>query len=114
MHLTVHTYKTESGKDLIRTYVDTLPINESVDGTSVIEALEDGRLDELKINHWQGKIYEIYFYRHNRIFYVAIEDTDIYLLHACKKQKNKTEKKDAQIIIKRAKELGKQLSKKLI
>jgi len=39
---------------------------------------------------------------------------NIYLLHACRKQKNKTEKKDAHIVRKRAKELNKMLGKKFI
>ena len=34
------------------------------------------------------------FYKHNRIFYITVDKDNIYLLHACKKQKNKTEKKD--------------------
>ena len=63
---------------------------------------------------WQGKVWEVYFYKHNRIFYVTIQDTDIYLLHACKKQKNKTEKNDKDIVIKRAKELSGFISKKII
>ena len=110
----VHNYTTTGGKDLIQEYIDKLPANEAADGASVLKSLEDDKLDELRVEHWQGKIYEIYFYRHNRIFYVTIEDTDIYLLHACKKQKNKTEKKDARIVISRAKELGNELSKKFI
>lgn len=41
-------------------------------------------------------------------------ESDIYLLHACRKQKNKTEKKDKNIVIKRAKELGILLKKSFI
>ena len=112
--MNVHNYETAGGKDIIQEYIDNLPIDEAVDGASVIKAIKDDRLDELKINHWQGKIYEVYFYRYNRIFFIAIENTDMYLLHACRKQKNKTEKKDSIVIIKRAKELGKKLSMKFI
>jgi phage-related protein len=43
-----------------------------------------------------------------------VDGQDVYMLHACRKQKNKTEKQDSVIIIKRAKELEKQLSKKFI
>jgi len=43
------------------------------------------------------------------MFYVVVEDTDIYILHACRKQKSKTEKRDSEIVIKRAKELGNKL-----
>ena len=38
----------------------------------------------------------------------------MYLLHACRKQKNRTEKNDKNIVIKRAKELGKELGKDFI
>ena len=38
----------------------------------------------------------------------------MYLLHACRKQKNQTEKKDKKIVIKRAKEIGKFLGKTFI
>jgi len=112
--LNVHNYKTTGGKDIIQEYIDKLPVDEAVDGASVIKAFKDDRLDELKIDHWQGKIYEVYFYRYNRIFFVVIKDIDVYFLHACRKQKNKTEKKDSVTVIKRAKELGKKLSKKFI
>lgn len=59
-------------------------------------------------------IYEVYFQKHNRIFYIMVDKDNIYLLHACRKQKNKTEKKDANIVRKRAKELSKLLGKKFI
>lgn len=110
----VHTYENSSGKDLIRKYIDKLSINEQVDGYSVLQAFEENRMDELTIKPWQGKIWEVYFYKHNRIFYVTIENQDVYLLHACKKQKNKTELKNKNIVIKRAKELGESLNKVLV
>ena len=110
----VHTYENSSGKDLIRKYIDKLSIDEQVDGYSVLKAFEEDRLDELTIKPWQGKVWEVYFYKHNRIFYVTIENKDVYLLHACKKQKNKTELKDKNIVIKRAKELGESINKVLV
>ena len=110
----VHNYKTASGKDLILEYIDSLPVPEAVDGLTVIQKLKYNKLDELVFKRWQGKIYEVYFYRHNRIFYVTIDDTEIYLLHACRKQKNKTELKDSKIVIRRAKELGDRVGKKFI
>jgi len=72
------------------------------------------RKNQLTIKPWQGKISEVYFYKHNRIFYVVVDGQDVHMLHACRKQKNKTEKQDSMIVINRAKELGKQLSKKFI
>ena len=58
--------------------------------------------------------YTVYFKKHNRIFYVVADGEDIYLLYACRKQKNQTEKADKKIVIKRAKELGKLLRKQFI
>jgi phage-related protein len=45
---------------------------------------------------------------------ITVDNDNIYLLHACHKQKNKTEKKDASIVRKRAKELNQMLGKKFI
>ena len=112
--MTVHHYKTQGGKDLILDYIMGLSKAEIVDGLSVLENFEKDEREKLNIKPWQGKVWEVYFYKHNRIFYVAIEDTDVYMLHACRKQKNKTEKTDSDIVIKRAKELGDMLSKKII
>lgn len=110
----VHHYKTSGGKDLILDYIFNLSKAEIIDGLSVLENMEKGNINSLTIKPWQGKVWEVYFYKHNRIFYVTIEDTDIYLLHTCRKQKNKTESKDKAIIIKRAKELEKLLGENLI
>ena len=97
----VHTYENSSGKDLIKKYIDKLSKEEQVDGYSVLQAFEEDRIDELNIKPWQGKVWEVYFYKHNRIFYVTIENEDVYLLHACRKQKNKTETIDKNIVISR-------------
>ena len=45
---------------------------------------------------------------------MTVDGTDMYLLHACKKQKNKTEMKDKKTVEKRARELGRILGKKFI
>ena len=62
----------------------------------------------------EWKNLKVYFYKHNRIFYIVAEEENIYLLHACRKQKNKTEKNDSKIIIGRAKELSKVIGKRII
>lgn len=110
----IHRYESNGGKDLILDYIDRLNTPEKVDGYAVMESLEAGRFDELAIKTWRGKISEVYFYKHNRLFYVIADGENMYLLHACRKQKNKTEKNDEEKIIKRAKELGLMLSKKFI
>lgn len=110
----VISYYSSRGEDLIVKYIKSLPADERVDGYHVIESMKQDRMDELKLKPWQGKIWEVYFYKHNRIFYVTIHGDEIYLLHACRKQKNKTEKTDSKIVITRAKELGERLNVKII
>jgi phage-related protein len=104
----VHTYETSSGKDLIREFINSLPHEERVMGLSIIEKLEEGgidALDSLNTKRIEGKIWEIKFWRFNRIFYVLEKENRIYLLHACKKQKNATELKDRRLAQQRAKEI---------
>lgn len=110
----LHDYETSSGRNVIKEYIDSLTIPEMVDGYSVREKMENGEFEKLNIKRWEKKIYEVYFYKHNRIFYIIPDGDNIYLLHAWRKQKNKTEKGDSKIIKKRAKELGKALGKKFI
>ena len=112
--MNVHTYETVGGKDLILEYITSLSKPEIIDGLSVLENFENDDFDKLNKKQWQGKVWEVYFYKNNRIFYVAIDGIDAYLLHACRKQKNKTEKVDKNIVIKRTKELERVLSKKLL
>jgi len=112
--MNVYRYKSTSGKDLILDYIKSLSKAEIADGLSVLEKFDNGEIDTLDMKVWQGKISEVYFYKHNRIFYVIVDGYDVYMLHACRKQKNKTEKRDGEIVIKRAKILGGKLSKKFI
>jgi len=112
--MNVHNYETAGGKDLILDYIMSLSKLEIIDGLTVLEKFENDDIDKLNIKHWRGKIWEVYFYKSNRIFYVAIDGKDAYMLHACRKQKNKTEKIDADIVVKRVKELEEQLTKKII
>lgn len=112
--MNIHTYQSTSGRDCIREYIDSLTEPEQVDALSVLESMEKGEFDKIQFKQWQKKVYEVYFRKHNRIFYVVADSTNIYLLHACQKQKNRTEKKDKNIVIKRARELGKQLGKAFV
>lgn len=107
-------FQSRSGKNLILEYVDSLPNDERVDGYSVLKCLEEGKMEQVRFKRWEKKVYEVYFYKHNRIFYVTVDKDKIYLLHACRKQKNRTEKRDKDIVENRAKELGKELGKSFI
>ena len=110
----LHHYFSNSGRNLILDYVKSLPDNERTDGFSVLQCLENGEMDKVRFKRWEKKVYEVYFYKDNRIFYVVADGDNMYLLHACRKQKNQTEKTDKKIVIKRAKELGKHLGKTFI
>lgn len=95
-------------------YIDSLTEPERVDALSVLECMEKGEFDKIFFKRWEKKVYEVYFRKHNRFFYVTVDNDDIYLLHVCRKQKNRTERKDSRIIKDRAKELGKALGKTFI
>lgn len=48
-------------------------IDEQVDGYSVLQHLERGEFDEIFFKQWEKKIYEVYFQKHNRIFYIVAD-----------------------------------------
>ena len=110
----LHDYESSSGRNLITDYIDGLTEDETIDGYSVREYMENGEFEKIFYKRWKNKIYEVYFYKHNRIFYIIPDGENIYCIHACRKQKNKTEKKDSKIVIKRAKELENLLGKKFV
>lgn len=114
MSLHLHPYCSNSGRNLIYEYIDSLPLDEQTDGYSVLKHMQKGEFDKIFVKPWEKKIYEVYFQKHNRIFYIMVDKENIYLLHACRKQKNKTEKTDANIVRKRAREIGGLLKKKFI
>ena len=133
----LHNYLSNSGRDLIYEYINSLPEAEKIDGYTVLQHMEKGEFDKILFKRWEKKVYEVYFQKNNRvfyitvdiivisieelavirlqrIFYITVDKENIYLLHSCRKQKNKTEKKDANIVRKRAKELGNMLGRKFI
>ncbi len=105
----IHAYTTKGGKNEIFGYLNSLPNKEKAEGYTIISMLEEKGMELLNIlntRQLQGKIWEIKFYRHNRIMYILIDEENIFLLHACKKQKNKAEKKNINIAVQRAKEIS--------
>lgn len=95
-------------------YINTLTIEEQVDGLAVLAYMEKGEFEKILWKRWDKKVYEVYFRKNNRIFYVVADKDNIYLLHACRKQKNKTERVDRNIVFARARELGKFLGRKIV
>ena len=115
--MNVHHYETSGGKDLILEYIDELPKNEKAEGLLILEILEEEGLtafDVLNTRQLKGKLWEIKFYNDNRIMYVVADGDNMYLVHVCKKQKNKAEKFELDKAVKRVKELEKELGKRFV
>ena len=60
---------------------------------------------ELDARQLRGKLWEVKFSQ-NRIMYIIADGDNIYMLHACKKQKEKAEQFEIDTAIQRAKENG--------
>lgn len=115
--MNIYRYTTKGGKDLIKEYLDKLPIKEKAHGYEIMEVLEEEGLtafDELNTRQLRKKLWEIKFNYRDRMMYVIADDDNLYILHACKKQKGKAELFELNKAIKRAKELGKELNKKFV
>lgn len=104
----VEMYETHGGKNLILDYINDLSSAEKAEAFVIIRKLRKrGKdvLDELDTRQVDGKLWEIKFYRHNRIFYCMVEEEKIFLLHACQKQKAKAEKFNLDTAKRRMKEV---------
>lgn len=53
--MTLHSYYSNSGKDLILDYINSLPEDEKTDGFSVMECMENGEFDKIKFKRWEKK-----------------------------------------------------------
>ena len=102
----IHDYITSGGKNVIKEYIRTRPMNERREIYRIRhEIILNGILAFQDINTRQlrGKLYEIK-YSDNRIMYIIKDYENVYFLHACQKQKGKSEKFELETAIKRAKE----------
>jgi len=104
----IHDYVTAGGKNLIKEYISTRPMSERREIYKIRhEIILNGltAFQELNTRQLRGKLYEIKC-SDNRIMYVIKDGDNVYFLHACQKQKGKTEKFDIDTALSRAKELG--------
>lgn len=103
----IHDYETNGGKNLIKEYLSSLPIEDCTEGYGIRhKIIKDGlsAFDGLVTRQLYRKLWEIKF-SSNRIMYVIADSDNVYFLHACKKQKGKAEKFELDKAISRAKEL---------
>jgi len=115
--MNVHKYETKGGKDVIIEYLDKLPNDEKALGYKILQDLEDDGLEALNMldtRKLKGKLWEIKFYEKNRLMYVVADEDNIYIVHVCKKQKQKAEKQELSRAERRIKELEKILDKKFL
>lgn len=112
----VFTYQADGGKDLIYSYINSLPKNESNRLHTILTKLEtDGieALNRMNTRQLYEKLYEIKC-SDDRLMYVIADEDSIYILHACKKQKGKAERHELKKAKRRANELGKELGKDFV
>ena len=105
--LRIHDYQTAAGKNLIKEYLHSLPQIEMYVGYHIRHMLGSrglSALEELNTRQLTGKPWEIKF-SHNRIMYIVADRDNIYMLHACKKQKSKAEQFEIDTAKRRAREL---------
>ena len=98
-------YHTDGGKNLIKDYLNKLPIPERTYGYAIRSKIKKEGItafDGLNTRKLVGKLWEIKFFG-NRIMYIIYDKNVVYFLHACKKQKGKAEKYDLDKAVKRAK-----------
>lgn len=115
--MNVFTYTTAGGKDLILMYLDSLQKDELAEGLRIIKSLEKYGLDALRAENTRqlkNKLWEIKFNYKDRMMYVVADKENLYIVHACKKQKGKAEKFELDKAIRRAKELGNELGKNFV
>ena len=104
----IYDYTTVGGKNVIMKYILELPDELQSIVFQIREDITEFGLEafvSLQTRQLIGKLREIRF-RNQRIVYVIVDKDAVYFLHICKKQKNKTQKKDIDTAVKRAGEYG--------
>jgi len=56
----LHNYLSNSGRDLIYEYINSLPEAEKIDGYTVLQHMEKGEFDKILFKRWEKKVYEVY------------------------------------------------------
>jgi len=99
-------FKTGSGRVPVLEYIQGLAKPERARALEAFEQIERHGFDAIRVQFRQieGKLWEIKIAAH-RVFYVVIEQGELVLLHAYKKQGQKLPIKERDIAIRRMKEL---------
>jgi len=98
-------YQSLRGDEPVREYVRGLPARERDDWDEALTLLASFGVEApVSRRQLQGKLWEIRVGRH-RVAYVLITGPEMGLLHAFKKQGQRTSRRDLELAIKRAKEV---------
>ena len=103
----IHDYTTSGGKNVIKEYISTRPMNERREIYRIRhDIILNGLLafQELNTRQLRKKLFEIK-HSDNRVMYVIKDADNVFFLHACQKQKGKAEKFEIETALRRAKEL---------
>ena len=95
-------YQTQSGRSPVVDYLRKLPLDERVEIDAVIEDLTVHGIDAplVSMRHIIGKLWELRIFQ-TRIFYVMVKSNRMVLLHAYKKQGQKSPKNEIETARKR-------------
>jgi len=99
-------FETDSGRSPVLKYILDLPKPERARLFEALDQIERHGFDAVRVQFRQieGKLWEIKVSAH-RVFYVVIEENEMVLLHAYKKQGQKLPSRERDIAIRRMKEL---------
>lgn len=99
-------YSTNGGKNIITSYIDTLPAKHQLELYMVRDEIEKNGLDafkKLNTRQLRGKLWEIKVSQY-RMMYIIMNKDSVAFLNICKKQKGKAEKQELYKALKRANE----------
>jgi phage-related protein len=107
--MNVFYYRTSSGREPVREYIENLPVEDRVAvGGDMRLIIEYGIFEAPIITRkLQGKLWEIKTGTRNqqRIFYCLFSDDGVVFLHACKKQREGAQRGDVELAYRRMKEV---------
>jgi phage-related protein len=98
-------YRSARGDEPVREYVEALPSRERDDWDEVLTLLGLFGLEApVSLRQLEGKLWEIRLGRH-RVAYVIVRGPEMVLLHAFKKQAQRTARSDLDLALRRAREV---------
>jgi phage-related protein len=98
-------YHSARGDEPVRDYIAGLPSHERDDWDEAVTLLGLFGLDApVSLRQLQGKLWEIRLGRH-RVAYVIVTGSEMVLLHAFKKQRQRTARSDLDLALRRAREV---------